>query len=48
MGVLVEGFERDGIMIFSRSFLPIMKWDQVGRRKRFICNRVSVVVLPVL
>jgi hypothetical protein len=47
MGVRVEGFERDGIVIFSRGFPPIMKWDQVSRRKRFICNRVSVVVLPV-
>jgi hypothetical protein len=45
MGMFVEGFERDRIMIFSRGFARIMKSDQVNWREGFICSRVSVVVL---
>ena len=47
MGVLVEGFKRDRIMIFPRSFARVMKLDQVSRRERFICNWVGVIMLPV-
>jgi hypothetical protein len=48
MRVLVEGFKRDWIMIFSRSFARVMKLDQIRRCQRFICNWVSVVMLPVI
>jgi hypothetical protein len=47
MRVLIEGFKRDRVMIFSRSLACVMKLDQISRRQRFICNWVSVVVLPV-
>ncbi len=47
MRVFVEGLERNRIMIFSRGFPRIMKRDQASERKGLICNRMSVVVLPV-
>ena len=46
MGMFVEGFERDRIVIFSRGFACIMKSDQVNWCEGFVCNRMSVVVLP--
>ena len=46
MGVLVERFERDGIMIFSRSFARVMKWNQVSWCEGLICNWVGVIMLP--
>jgi hypothetical protein len=47
MGVLVERFEGDGIMIFSRSFARVMKWNQVSWCERLICDWVGVIMLPV-
>ena len=47
MGVFIERFERYRIVIFSRSFARVMKWNQFRWCERFICNRVNIIVLPV-
>lgn len=46
MGVLAERFERDGVMIFSRSFARIVKWNQVSWCERLIRDGVCVIMLP--
>jgi hypothetical protein len=45
MGVLVEGLERDRIMIFSRSFACIMKLNQVSWYEGLVCDRMGIIVL---
>ena len=48
MRVLVEWFERNGVMVFSGCFSFVMKLYQVGWRQGIIGEWVSIIVLSVL